>query len=110
MWLNEVDIGTWTSPGDFGDRPGKLNPKFWGETTSTQYGTLKTWKVTDEKATIDDVYLSDITVQDLDILERDFLSFRIGIKEDAIHKGGFNIFGSEFGDHPQDIKLRVSFS
>ncbi|MGM7719724.1 ArsR/SmtB family transcription factor [Metabacillus sp. Hm71] len=109
VWLNGVEIGTWTSPGDFGDRPGKLNPKAWGETTRTQYGTLKTWKVTEERATIDDVYLSNITIQDLGILEREFLSFRIGIKEDAVHKGGMNLFGRELGDHPQDIKLKISF-
>lgn len=110
VWLNEVDIGTWTSPGDFGDRPGKLNPRFWGETTSTQYGTLKTWKVTDRKTTIDDIELSNVTIQDLGILERDFFSFRIGIKEDAIHKGGMNIFGKEFGDDPHDIKLKILYS
>jgi predicted transcriptional regulator len=109
VWLNGIDIGTWTSPGDFGDRPGKLNSKAWVESTSTQYGSLKTWKVTEEKATIDDVFLSDITIQDLGILEREYLSFRIGIKEDAVHKGGMNLFGSEFGDHPQDIKLKISF-
>lgn len=109
VWLNEVDIGTWTSPGDYGDRPGKLNPKYWSESTSTQYGTLKTWKVTNEKTTIDDVQLSDVTVQDLAMLDRNFLSFKIGIKEDALHKGGINLFGREFGDYPQDIKLNISF-
>lgn len=41
VWLNGVDIGTWTSPGDYGDRPGKLNSLAWSETTSTQYGVLK---------------------------------------------------------------------
>lgn len=110
VWLNGVEIGTWTCPGDFGDRPGKLNPKNWADTTSTQYGVLKTWKVTNNKSTIDDVYLSDVTLKELNLSNTDFLSFKIGIKEDSIHKGGINIFGKEFGDHPQDIKLKVSFA
>ncbi|PLS01921.1 ArsR/SmtB family transcription factor [Neobacillus cucumis] len=109
VWLNGVEIGTWTSPGDFGDRPGKLNPKAWGETTRTQYGSLKTWKVSEDRTTIDDIYLSDITVEHLSIVEREYISFRIGIKEDAVHKGGINLFGSNFGDYPQDIKLKISF-
>lgn len=110
VWINDIDVGTWTSPGDFGDRPGKLNPKYWCETTSTQYGLLKTWKITKKNSTIDDFPLSDVTVDELGILDRMFMSFKIGIKEDAIHKGGLNLFGREFGDHPQDIKLSVEYS
>ena len=110
VWINDVEIGTWTSPGDFGDRPGKLNPKNWSETTSTQYGFLKTWKVTNTQSTIDDFHLSDVTVDELAILNRMYVSFKIGIKEDAIHKGGMNLFGREFGDHPQDIKLLIEYS
>lgn len=109
VWINEKDIGTWTSPGDFGDRPGKLNPSYWAATTGTQYGTLKTWKVTREKTMLDDFYLSDVTVDDLELLKKDYITFRIGIKEDAIHKGGMNIFGRKFGDYEQDIKLKIDF-
>ncbi|WP_067725063.1 ArsR/SmtB family transcription factor [Oceanobacillus damuensis] len=109
VWINNVDIGTWTSPGDFGDRPGKLNPKKWSEKTYTQYGSLKTWKVTSDQTTIDDIVLSNTTVQDLNIMERNYLTFKIGIKEDAIHKGGINLFGRDFGDYPQDIKLHIDF-
>src|SRR5690606_25364332 len=87
MWINEVDIGTWTCPGDFGDRPGKLNSKSWSETTGTQYGALKTWKVTNVNSMIDDVHISNITLKDLNILNYDFLTLRIGLKEDAVHKG-----------------------
>jgi predicted transcriptional regulator len=109
VWINDVDIGSWTSPGDFGDRPGKLNSKNWSETTGTQYGILKTWKVTKKISTIDDFHLSDVTVNELGILDRMYMSFKIGIKEDAIHKGGMNLFGREFGDHPQDIKLLIEY-
>lgn len=110
VWINEVEIGTWTSPGDYGDRPGKLNPKYWIESTSTQYGTLNTWKVTDRNTTINDIYLSDVKLDDIGIFNHMFMSFRIGIKDNAIHKGGINLFGREFGDYPQDIKLLIEYS
>lgn len=109
VWVNGTDIGTWTSPGDYGDRPGKLNPDYWRKTTSSQYGKLKTWKITDENTMIDDFHLSDVTLEDIRIFDKEYVTFRIGIKEDALHKGGINIFGKEFGDFCQDIKLKVLF-
>jgi predicted transcriptional regulator len=32
---------------------------------------------------------------------------RVGVKEDARHPGGINIFGNGFGNHSQDIVLRL---
>jgi predicted transcriptional regulator len=32
---------------------------------------------------------------------------RIGVKEDAQHPGGINIFGAGFGNYSQDIVLRI---
>lgn len=109
VWINNVEIGTWTSPGDFGERPGKLNSEFWSETTNTQYGLLKVWKVSDRNTMIDDFKLSDITLKDLGISNNDNITFKIGIKEDAQHKGGMNIFGKECGDYQQDIKMKAIF-
>lgn len=109
IWMNDVDIGTWTSPGDYGDRPGKLNPTFWTETTSTQYGSLKTWKVTNEATFIDDVRLSGCTIDQLDIANQSYITIKVGIKEGALHKGGINLFGKGFGDYDQDINLSIDF-
>ena len=32
---------------------------------------------------------------------------KIGIKPDAIHKGGINLFGKNFGDYKQSIILKI---
>ena len=40
LWINEVEVGTWTSPGDFGGQRGVLTPAWW-ETWNSQYGLLK---------------------------------------------------------------------
>ena len=37
--LNGVKLGTWTSPGDFGDQRGKYTPKWWANHIN-QYGLL----------------------------------------------------------------------
>ena len=109
VWVNGIEIGTWTCPGDFGDRPGKLNPPDW-PSTRTQYGVLKKWEIDRIHSTIDDVPISSVTLDQLILKEQEFIRFRIGIKADAVHRGGMNIFGKAFGDHPQDIVMKLQYS
>ena len=108
MWINDVEVGTWTSPGDFGGRRGKLNPQWWPD-TSTQYGLLKTWRVTETGSYVDEMKVSDMNLSYLELEKRDYVSIRIGIKDDAKNSGGMNIFGEKFGDHPQDIVMRIDY-
>jgi len=109
VWVNGAEIGTWTSPGDFGDRRGKLNPPWWLDWT-TQYGLLKTWRVDEEKTTLDMNKVSDVKLSDLKLTHRPNVRLRIGVKEGAIHQGGVNLFGRQFGDHEQDIVMKVHYS
>ncbi len=108
MALNNVDIGVWTSPGDFGDKRGKFTP-FWWKLEGSQYGLLKHWSVTDEGSFVDGVKISDVNLQDLKINEHHSIKLRIGVKEDAEHLGGINIFGRGFGNYDQGILLRLYF-
>ena len=108
FWINQVEIGTWTSPADFGGEHGMLTPRWW-DNKNTQYGLLKMWKVNPEGSFIDGVKASDVRLQDLDIVGKDHIIVRIGVKEDARHVGGVNIFGSRFGNYPQDIVLRLHY-
>lgn len=109
IWINGIEVGTWTSPGDLGGRRGRLNPPWWPD-TSTQYGILKTWKVNSKGSYIDEVYVSDVTIDDLELKKYDYISVRIGIKEDATHVGGITIFGEKFGDHEQNILMRINYA
>jgi len=104
LWLNGVEIGTYTVPGDFGDRRGKLTPNWW-KLAGSQYGILKKWSVTSEGSFIDDIKVSDITLEDLKIKEHTSVRVKIGIKPDAVNIGGLNIFGKGFGDYEQDIVM-----
>ncbi|MBZ0286435.1 MAG: helix-turn-helix domain-containing protein [Anaerolineae bacterium] len=107
LWMNGVEIGTWTSPGDFGGERGRLTPGWWEEWNS-QHGFLKTWKVTGKGAYIDGVQLSNICLADLNI-SGGFVAMRIGIKDTAYNIGGLNIFGRCFGNYPQDIVMRMRY-
>ena len=107
LWLNEVEVGTWTSPGDFGgDVRGKLTPNWW-KLAGSQYGLLKQWKVTKEGTFIDGNRISGVTLTDLDLRAHTSVKVWIGIKKEAANIGGVNIFGRGFGNYDQDIVLKM---
>ena len=107
--LNGTELHTWTSPGDFGGRRGKLNPAWWGD-SSTQYGHLKRISITGDGLYFDgNLISSHFTLEALQIPSRGTFIFRIENKIGAEHQGGFNIFGKSFGDYPQDITLTAVF-
>ena len=108
-WFNGVEVGTFRSPGDPGDRRGHLNPSWWVP-GNTQYGYLKEWRVSDEGAYIDGVRVSETTLADVGLGTRRALFVRFGIKDDAEFRGGLNLFGSRFGNYPQGIRLTLDLT
>lgn len=108
LWINAVEIGTWTSPGDFGGTRGALTPSWWEEWNS-QYGLLKMWKVNQVGSFVDGNMVSNVTLSDLRIGHSGYISVRIGVKPDAANVGGLNIFGRAFGNYPQDIVMRMVY-
>ncbi len=108
IWINGREVGTWTCPGDFGGSSGWLNPPWWQE-FNTQFGTLKVWSVTQEGSFVDGMALSSTRLADLSITPRQAIRVRIGNKPDAEHLGGFNLFGKGFGNHRQDLNLRLHY-
>jgi predicted transcriptional regulator len=108
MWINNIEIGSWTSPGDFGDKRGALTPSWW-KLEGSQYGLLKHWIITYDGSFIDGVKISNINLNDLTIPDHHSIKVRIGVKEDAKHLGGMNIFGRGFGNYDQGIILRLYF-
>jgi predicted transcriptional regulator len=108
VWINGVEVGTWTSPGDFGGEPGRLTPEWWTP-RNTQYGLLKVWHVGEREAEVDGMRVSGVTLRDLNLNSSSFVAVRIGVKPDAEHVGGINLFGSQFGNYPQDLILRIGY-
>lgn len=106
LWINDVEIGTWTCPGDFGGQRGRLTPEWW-DSKDSQFGVLKRWTVNSEGAFIDGYPLSKVTLHGLEVTGQPMIKMRLGVKADARHVGGLNIFGSTFGNYPQDLTLRL---
>jgi len=106
--LNQKHVTTWTSTGDFGGRRGKHTPNWWS-INSTQYGLLKVLEINNEGSFLDYKKVSNITLNELLKENIDFLSFKLGIKNDSKNIGGINIFGKGFGDYDQDIKLEIYY-
>lgn len=104
--INGQPIATWTSPGDFGDHRGKFTPDWW-KLRGSQYGVLKSFRVTEGGTFIDGVRVSDTNLNDLDLLEHRSIRLRIEVPDTAEHPGGINIFGRGFGNYDHDIVLRV---
>jgi predicted transcriptional regulator len=108
VWINGIEIGTWTSPADFGGERGRLTPEWWTP-RNTQYGLLKVWHVDERESEVDGMRVSGVTVQNLKLHESPFIAVRIGVKPDAAHVGGMNLFGARFGNYPQDLVLRIGY-
>jgi len=106
LWVNGVKIGTWTSPGDYGDKRGTYTPRWW-KLAGSQYGRLTRWEVTERGTYLDGVKLSTVNLAQLGLGEHHSIRLRIGIEEGARNPGGVNIFGRNFGNHDQDILMRL---
>jgi predicted transcriptional regulator len=105
--VNGQDIGTWTSPGDFGDKRGVYTPDWW-KLKGSQYGKLKSFRVARDGTYVDGLKISPVSLKDLDIDIHHSIRLKIGVKADAKHPGGINIFGRGFGNYDQDIVLRLN--
>ncbi|QDH20656.1 ArsR/SmtB family transcription factor [Saccharibacillus brassicae] len=104
--FNGVSLGIWTSPADFGRAArGRHTPTWWHRNVN-QYGLLKTIRVDARGTFIDGEYMSDVTAADLRLNEP-FWTLRFGVDEQAKHVGGLTLYGAGFGNHDQDIVIRV---
>jgi len=107
IWVNDTEVLTFTSPGDFGERRGKLTPEWWPG-AATQYGILKNISIRKHGSFLDEkLHSSDINLEKLNLNKYDFIKLTVGIKENARFIGGFNLFGEKFGDFPQNILMEI---
>jgi predicted transcriptional regulator len=104
--VNGTEIGTWMSPGDFGDRRGVYTPAWW-KLKGSQYGKLKSWRVTNNGTFVDGLKMSPVSLTDLDLETHHSIRLKIAVKPDSKHPGGINIFGRGFGNYDQEIVLRI---
>ena len=106
LWIDNLKIGTWRSPGDMGGKRGKLTPGWW-RLENTQFGYLKEWRITQDGSFLDGTPVANVTIDALNLTKRSKITARIGIESNAEYHGGINLFGRKFGNFAQDIVLRI---
>ncbi len=106
LWVNGIKVGTWRCPGDYGDKRGRFTPPWW-RLKGSQYGILTNWMITEKGTFVGDQKLSDVSIGALRLDEHHSIRLRLGIDEEVGRPGGVNIFGKGFGNHDQDIRMRM---
>lgn len=109
FYMNDVFIGSWTSPGDFGDVKGILTPDWWYHGWN-QYGLLKLLVINNKGTFIDGLQISNVTVKDLNITDKSPIKLKLAVNDDSTYVGGLTIFGKSFGNYNQDIRVRINYS
>ena len=108
FYLNDVCIGNWLSPGDFGDSRGLFTPDWWFPNWN-QYGLLKLLVINREGTFIDGLQISDVTIDSFKLDFRSSLRLRLAVEDNARYIGGLTIFGKSFGNYGQDIKVNIHY-
>lgn len=108
FWINGKEIGFFTSPGDYGGRRGKQTPQWW-DNNMTQFGVLKSLSITEEGTFLDGEFFSPLTLSDFSLRDNPYISFKLGVKEDAHYVGGLSLFGEKFGDYAQNILMKIIY-
>lgn len=107
--LNNTKIGSWTSPGDYGDVHGMFTPDWWFPNWN-QYGLLKMLVIDRHGTYIDGLKISDVTTAQLALTSQDDLVLRFEVSENSVNVGGLTLFGKNFGNYNQDINVKVNYS
>lgn len=107
--MNGIELGSWISPGDFGDVRGTFNPDWWPPHLN-QYGMLKLIRINSEGSFIDGCRISDVTLEDIRLDYRSELTFRIAVTEENVNKHGLTLFGRNFGNYSQHMLARVMYN
>lgn len=106
--MNGVELGYWTSPGDFGRIQGIYNPPWWFRNWN-QHGLYKLLSINNTGTYMDGGRIGEATLQDLKVNDGNALLFRIYVPKNAKNVGGVTIFGRSFGNYPQNIRMRVHY-
>lgn len=106
--VNGVELGYWTSPGDFGRVQGIYNPGWWKRAWN-QHGLYCVLCINKKGTYMNGIRIGDATLGELNAEPGKAILFRIESPKSAKHCGGVTIFGRSFGNYPQDIRMRLHY-
>jgi len=102
FWVNGLEAGTVTVEEYSRGTGGRFTPTWW---KGSSYGKQITLVLTQDHTSINGAKQTNRGLSDFNL--GGSLKFRAGIKDEALHKSGFNIYGNHFGNHGTDIVLRI---
>ena len=108
FYLNDTLLGSWMSPGDFGDVKGMFTPAWWPKNWN-QYGLLKLLVINKKGTFVDGLKISDVTIDQFNLDYRSSIRFKLAVDENSKHKGGLTLFGKSFGNYSQNINISISY-
>ena len=108
IWINGHETATFHSAGDYGGKRGIYNPGWWPN-SNTQYGELRHLNISAQGCFADGRKTTNLDLEALNINKGEYISFKIGVKEDAEYVGGLNLFGEHFGNYKQNIIMTAKF-
>lgn len=104
--INDIDALMFVSPGDYGGRRGKYSPKSWN-IASTQFGQLYKIMMSEEGLFLNNVLFSKTPINKFNLCDAPYIKISFEVKKDAVHRGGLNLFGKNFGDYNQALVLTL---
>ena len=81
LWINGSECLSWTCPGDFGKRQGRLTPGWWNR-GATQYGLLYSAEIGATGSSLNLQKMNDRSVFDFSFDSSESITIRIGNKEE----------------------------
>ena len=109
FYLNGEEIGSWTSPGDYGDVWGRYTPDWW-DPNWNQYGLLKLLTINGAGTYMDGRMISPKSIKALSLTNESELRFRIAAPAEAQNAGGCTLFGRGFGNYNQGLKFKIIYT
>lgn len=105
--INGIHAITFLSPGDFGGVRGNFTPEYI-PLNSTQYGLLRKILINRNGIFLDQKLITaSKNISSFHITDNPSIEISIGVDENAVHRGGINLFGRNCGNFEQSIVLEV---
>jgi predicted transcriptional regulator len=59
---------------------------------------------------IDGLQISDVNISNLNLTDKSTIRFKLSVNPDSKYVGGLTIYGKNFGNYNQDIKVKLNYS
>src|SRR5690554_1138183 len=84
--INGINLGYWTTPGEYNDKPGNFTPNWWFPNLG-QYGKKKMLIINENGTFIDGISISNTTIDKLEIGFDTNISFTVSAPKEAQNDG-----------------------